>query len=264
MKSQSLKVLKIGGSLFSDKRRPYSLRLSRLVEIGGEIAEALKRTGSSLVIVHGGGSYGHYVASLHLKEKGRYDGEAFSLIADTMLELSLTISDALRSSGLRTAVYSTHALWSKEGLNTAPLTYALRLGVIPVLYGDIVIDESEAKIVSGDILVRDAAIRLGAEAAYFASDVDGIYDRPPSEPGARLIKAICPREAEALASGFSEDKAPVDVTGGIALKLRVMAEMASRGVKAIFFNGLKRGSFYMALTNTLQQYSMVAPCRNGW
>ncbi len=261
-RSSETLVLKIGGSLFSDKSRPYSLRIKRLMEIGEELADALNERKAGLLVIHGGGSYGHYVASLHLEEKGGYDAEAFSLIADTMLELALTISDTLRASGLRTAVFSTHALWEQGSLRLEPLRQALRAGVVPVVYGDIIVDNGEIRILSGDLIAMQAAVGLRARQVYFASDVPGIFDADPRKPKARLLRRLCPWEAEELASRLGGGRG-ADVTGGISLKLRVMASIASSGIPSIFFSGLEQGSFYRALTGTLEQYSLVEPCKQG-
>ena len=56
-------ILKLGGSLLTDKRKERSLREEDLKRIGKEIAEGAQAIKGGLVIVHGGGSFGHPLAS---------------------------------------------------------------------------------------------------------------------------------------------------------------------------------------------------------
>ncbi|MEE9188865.1 MAG: hypothetical protein V3U36_05795, partial [Anaerolineales bacterium] len=68
---QSLTLLKLGGSLITDKSRPRTLRLETLVRLADEIASALQQRPSlRLIIGHGAGSYGHVSAKQHGTRQG--------------------------------------------------------------------------------------------------------------------------------------------------------------------------------------------------
>jgi len=51
-------ILKLGGSLLTDKRRKFSFRF----EVMKRVAQEIKESGARLVVVHGGGSFGHPLA----------------------------------------------------------------------------------------------------------------------------------------------------------------------------------------------------------
>src|ERR1700712_1825421 len=55
-------LLKLGGSLITDKTRPEEPRLEVIVRLAGEIAHALKASPLRLIVGHGSGSFGHIAA----------------------------------------------------------------------------------------------------------------------------------------------------------------------------------------------------------
>src|SRR5512144_2558166 len=58
-----LALLKLGGSLITDKTRPYTARIEKIADLAREIAAA-KRTRPDLPLLlgHGSGSFGHTAA----------------------------------------------------------------------------------------------------------------------------------------------------------------------------------------------------------
>jgi isopentenyl phosphate kinase len=68
---RELVLLKLGGSLITDKTRPYTPRLDKLADLATEIAQALRTHPHLLLILgHGSGSFGHTAA----KKYGTKDG----------------------------------------------------------------------------------------------------------------------------------------------------------------------------------------------
>ena len=55
-------VLKLGGSVITDKEKPLTPNLEAIERLATEISRAKV---SSLILVHGGGSFGHPVAERH-------------------------------------------------------------------------------------------------------------------------------------------------------------------------------------------------------
>ena len=113
-----------------------------------------------------------------------------------------------------------------------------------MLHGDAVLDTAQGvAILSGDVLVQELCHRLVPQPsrAVFVSDVPGLFDRPPSEPGAVLVEQV-----EVAADGTlslrtrgSEADGPTqlrmtaaahDTTGGIAQKLKSSVAAARAGV----------------------------------
>ena len=64
-------LIKLGGSIITNKEKPLSVRRKTIEKI----AKSLKKIDETMIIVHGGGSYGHYWSvkyNMHTKEK-KYD-----------------------------------------------------------------------------------------------------------------------------------------------------------------------------------------------
>eukprot|EP00665_Eupelagonemidae_sp_cell47_P002310 gene2309-516_t len=62
----------------------------------------------------------------------------------------------------------------------------LALGMTPVLHGDCVLDEERgAAVLGGDAVMAALCCSraLRVERAVFLTDVDGVFDRPPDQPG---------------------------------------------------------------------------------
>ncbi|KAG2438867.1 hypothetical protein HYH02_010665 [Chlamydomonas schloesseri] len=102
-----------------------------------------------------------------------------------------------------------------------------------------------------DTLVRDLAEQLRPEYVVFLTNVPGVFDRPPEEQGARLLRRIVVRpgggwrvaevEGGGLGGGGSgggESGVRMsvdahDATGGIALKVEEAAAVARLGIPVV-------------------------------
>ena len=93
----------------------------------------------------------------------------------------------------------------------------LHRGLVPVVHGDAVLDsQQQVAILSGDVWMLELCKALGARAAVFVTDVDGVFTKPPTEPGAQLLTEILVDEkGELELKGVSMDTAEHDVTGGL-------------------------------------------------
>uniref|UniRef100_A0A7C2VNV9 Isopentenyl phosphate kinase n=1 Tax=Ignisphaera aggregans TaxID=334771 RepID=A0A7C2VNV9_9CREN len=239
-------ILKLGGALITNKSRPFEVRYDVLKQVAQEIAEAFEKCCPRLVVIHGGGSFGHYV----VKEHGTISKS--DTIAQTiwfMRELNMIIVDVLMSYGLPATAFDTHALAvvrnGKIQMNTEPLAHALDLGLVPVMYGDIVLGKNDAQIVSGDEVAWYLSKAFTPSRLLFATTIDGVYDGDPSNPASKLIKNVYLSDIQRI--GFGEPQG-IDVTGGMKLKLALALEYASRDIKEVLiFNGLRKGNVYGAL-----------------
>ena len=67
-------LIKLGGSIITNKEKPLSAKR----KIIDNLAKNLKKIDESIIIVHGGGSYGHYWSvkyDMHTKEKNMISEE---------------------------------------------------------------------------------------------------------------------------------------------------------------------------------------------
>jgi isopentenyl phosphate kinase len=147
MTGNGITFIKLGGSCFSDKKVPKSIFL----DVIDSICEQLLSIDVPVVLIHGGGSFGHPVAKKYAIHEGRRDdvvdqAVGFCLTHDAMAELNRTIVGRLLEYGLPAYPMQTSALFMHRNgmvssVNLAPVDALLDQGFLPVLYGDSVIDE---------------------------------------------------------------------------------------------------------------------------
>ncbi|HEX2021205.1 MAG TPA: amino acid kinase, partial [Candidatus Thermoplasmatota archaeon] len=114
----------------------------------------------------------------------------------------------------------------------------------PVIPGDGAPDAATRfGILSGDALMLSLARELRPRRALFATNVDGVFDRDPVEPGARLVAEL--RADQALRPG--EAASGADVTGAMGGKLERARQIARLGIRTHVVNGLVEGRVAAAL-----------------
>ncbi len=246
-------VLKIGGSVITDKSRPFHIRYDVVRRIAREIRDYLEEFPmNKLIIVHGGGSFGHFIVHEYFKYEQGLDQEALVEIHCAMLELSLALASEFRLHGLQVSVLPTHAYTSMSCgrilMELRPMMALLDSRVIPISYGDAVVDvcTHSIEILSGDTLAWELAYRLRARKLLFATSVDGIFSAPPGLPNAKLISELRLSELSRLRDSMGRVQG-FDVTGGMYRKLVEGIGRIREDMEVFVFNGLRAGEIYRAL-----------------
>ncbi|KAF4691110.1 Pyridine nucleotide-disulfide oxidoreductase domain-containing protein 2 [Perkinsus olseni] len=105
------------------------------------------------------------------------------------------------------------------------LSGLLNAGIIPVMHGDCVLDDKQVcTILSGDTIFYWMCRAFKPSRGIFLTDVAGIFDKPPTEEGARLIPRISARGD--VKSSIETCVPAHDVTGGIKTKLASAVKVA--------------------------------------
>ncbi|WP_336025151.1 isopentenyl phosphate kinase [Halobellus salinisoli] len=217
-------VLKLGGSVVTDKETPETVDDDALDRVVDSVADA---DVSRLVLVHGAGSFGHHHADKHgvTPAEGSRDAAGIWAIHDSMRRLNDGIVGRLQDAGV--AALPVHPL--SAGARDADSTLSLPVdstatmlseGFVPVLHGDVIAQSGAgATIISGDELVAHFARALDADRVGLCSTVPGVYD----ESGEVLSRITRFRDvAEALGGADS-----TDVTGGMAAKIRALLDLGA-------------------------------------
>jgi len=232
-------ILKLGGSVISDKEKPFSFN-KRIVE---QIADEIKPfyPEKKFLIVHGGGSYGHPLAKKYGIREGwsKEKATGFYKTHRAMMKLNAKIVDIFVEKGLPSfPVCPSSIFMVKEGeivdAYTEIIEKLIEKDFIPFLYGDVSISVDRGiDILSGDQIVRYIANKFSAEKVIFLMDVDGIYDKNPREGDAKLIDVIDEKIKIMAGNGT------FDVTGGIKNKIE---EALKINCDVYFINGKKKGN----------------------
>ena len=168
-------ILKLGGSVITDKSAGCAVDRTRLASIASTIAGA--RAGG-IIVIHGAGSCGHPEAKRYHLDKGASAGntEGIFVTHRAVSGLNEAVVAALREKGV--PAFGVHPLHTGiadngrlVGFECRHLEKMLMLGMVPVIHGDVVMDLSRgACIVSGDQLVRYLAVALTISRVGLATD----------------------------------------------------------------------------------------------
>ncbi|XP_010938803.1 isopentenyl phosphate kinase isoform X2 [Elaeis guineensis] len=206
---------------------------------------------NNFIIVHGAGSFGHFQASRSGVHKGGLNlplvKAGFVATRISVTSLNLEIVRGLAREGIPSVGISPFACgWSTCQKNIASadasqIIKALKAGFVPILHGDAVLDHlQDCTILSGDVIIRHLAQLLMPEYVVFLTDVLGVYDRPPTDPNAMLLREIEVAEDGSWsivkpnlphAKGAVEITiAAHDTTGGMETKISEAAMIAKLGI----------------------------------
>lgn len=121
----------------------------------------------------------------------------------------------------------------------------LQHGIVPIINENDVISVTELMFTDNDELAGLVASMLGADALVILTNVDGIYDRPPQQPGAAVIPVM--DAARTDFSGFISTEKSNFGRGGMATKCTIAQKLAKVGIKVHIANGSMPGVLTMIL-----------------
>ncbi|MGO3887019.1 MAG: glutamate 5-kinase [Mycetocola sp.] len=107
----------------------------------------------------------------------------------------------------------------------------LQLGIVPIVNENDTVATHEIRFGDNDRLAALVSVLIGADALVLLSDVDAIYTKPPTEPGATRITEVAPGGSLAHVQ-FGDIGAAGVGTGGAGTKVSaaVLASEAGAGV----------------------------------
>ncbi|NYZ74953.1 isopentenyl phosphate kinase family protein [Candidatus Micrarchaeota archaeon] len=233
---ENLVVLKLGGSVVTVKEGDMQARKGTIKKLAKAIAEAKKENPAlTLVVVNGAGCFGHAVVKKHGIKDGVKTVEQKIAFGDThwcVNALNQLIVRALLDAGVPAIGLPPSSLLDQDNKRIAHFDLAktrqfLEFGMVPVLYGDFVLDSAQGgSVVSGDQLVTYIARELKAERMVFASDVDGVCDSDPkTNPNAVCVKLVSEKNKDEVLAKLEGAKT-TDVTGGMKGKITELLEEA--------------------------------------
>jgi len=228
---KDVKILKIGGSVITNKDKYRSVNREAIVNI----AKVLGDFPEPLILVHGAGSFGHNKSlefGLDMPGKVRGKEIEISIVINDVLSLNSIISDALAAEGFRGVSLPTHAIYSNNGPDLDIIEEMLRNTFSPILYGDIIIQKGNYRIISGDEIILDMARKFRPEEIIFATDVDGLYSSDPKEySNAKFYRDVKASELNIKDKGK-------DATGSMTGKVEKIKLMLPFTRKVMIVNGM--------------------------
>jgi len=256
-------ILKIGGSVITDKNGDLAAKTEVINRLSEEIARARP---NSLILVHGGGSFGHPTAQKHgIKDGFKQDGQKFGF-AEThhvMTVLNGLVMDALIWHEVpAVSVTPSSCVITENGrikqFDDAALQMLLKMGFTPVLYGDVALDEKLGfTVLSGDQIVAYLALKFNACKIVMGVDTDGLYDvDPKTEKNAKLYQRLTLNELREI-QGKLAKPAAADVTGGMFGKVNELLPAVETGIPVSIVNGAKANRVYRALVGEKVEGTLI-------
>ncbi len=245
--------LKLGGSLITDKSSPYTPRPEVIRRLAEEIRKALEaRPDLELVIGHGSGSFGHTAAAPYGTRQGVQtprEWRGYAEVAAAAARLNRLVTDIFLEVGVPVlSLQPSASARCRDGelihLETAPILAALARGLVPLIYGDVALDEVRGgTIVSTEDLFVYLTPLLSPRRILLATRVEGVLDA-----GGRVIPAISPADLPALRPSLGGARG-ADVTGGMADKVERMGALVERYPDLVvqIFSGETPGRLLSAL-----------------
>ncbi len=225
--------LKWGGSLITVKERPFTVREEVLSGLARQVARALQAEPNlRLVLGHGSGSFGHVVARRYGTRHGVHTPEqwqGFVQVARAAARLHHHVMQALVEAGVPALSFPPSAtlvardgrveFWFLDGLRLA-----LARGLVPVIYGDAVLDRTRGgTILSTEDLFAALTPHLRPQRILLAGREPGVWADFPQNT--RLLERITPETWRMWRERIGPSDAP-DVTGGMTEKVRLMLDLA--------------------------------------
>ncbi len=236
-------LLKIGGSVITDKARETTIKDANLSMVTQQIANA---RGSKLILVHGAGSFGHPQAIKYLSRG--FSAQGIWRTHAAVCLLNTTFVNELQSKNVPALpIHPLDHVVVDHGeiveFNLGVLQLMLENNLTPVIHGDVVMDKSQRfNILSGDQLVSYLARLMRPQKIGMGTDVDGvIYE-------GKTIRHLTPADFERYRAEIT-GSSNVDVTGGMLKKVSELIDLAKQGVQSHIFDATKDGNITTFLSS---------------
>ncbi|MGE5638325.1 MAG: isopentenyl phosphate kinase [Chloroflexota bacterium] len=246
-------ILKIGGSAITDKTG----ELAAKTEVINRLAEEIKRADlDNLIVVHGGGSFGHPTAKKYDIKEGYKEASQKLGFAEThhvMTVLNGLVMDSLIWHEIPAVSIAPSGCMTTENgrINSCELAALRRMmdmNFTPVFYGDVVFDDKLGfTVLSGDQIVAYLALKLGACKVIIGADTDGLYNADPKvDANAKPYKNLSLQELKNVQKNLSNAEGN-DVTGGMAGKVAELIPVVEQGIPVTFTGATRAMSILRAL-----------------
>ncbi len=248
--------LKLGGSLLTEKKSAHTPRLDIIERCALEIKRGLDCIpGRMLILGHGSGSFGHVPAKKYQTRAGVHTPQEWQGFVEVWQEarmLNQLVVDACISAGLPVIAFPPSAtILTRQGVvqswNMEPLLAAVRQGMIPLVYGDVVFDSTlGGTILSTEDVFAELVKHLPPARILLAGAEKGVWQDFPK--CTTLIKKIGFTTDDEI-TRFARGSDVPDVTGGMQEKLRILMGLVKQnpGCQGQIFSGIEPGSIEAAL-----------------
>ncbi len=241
-------LIKLGGSIITDKKIPYTAKINVIKRL----AKELKTINKNIILAHGSGSFGHTSAAKYGGKKGYKNLEGIAKVARDAMEINRIVMDILVEEGLPAVSFRPMSMiLTNEGkINNSffeSIEVAFNQGLIPVVYGDVIWDKKwKSTIYSGETILNRIGIYMknkgfNIDKIIQVGETNGVYD------GKKNTIPVITNKTWPNFKKFVFGLKVNDVTGGMEHKIEDALKMADLGIKTLLVNGMIKNELSNAL-----------------
>ena len=227
-------AVKIGSNVLT--RKDGTLDVTRMSALVDQIAELHKAKVEIILISSGAVASGRSEICPTKKLDSVDQRQLFSAVGQA--KLINRYYELFREHGIPVG----QVLTTKENFSTRRhylnqkncMTVMLENGVIPIVNENDTISVSELMFTDNDELSGLIASMMDAQALIILSNINGIYDGPPSEPSSTVIREI--EQGKDLSHYIQASKSSFG-RGGMLTKTNIARKVADEGITVIIANG---------------------------
>jgi len=258
MKIKSISIIKLGGSIITDKSKPYTPNLPNIKRLAKEI----KRANVPIIIVHGAGSFAHTSAKKYGGKKGYTSLWGVAKVSRDAQTLDQIVIDELINAKIPAVSFRPNSLFLSENgqlkaENLETVFTAINQGIVPVLYGDVIMDGKwKTTIFSGETSTKYLVKYLQSKRMQVSKIIqvgvtDGVYGADNN-----VIMEINISNYKIIKAYLFEVRT-VDVTGGMQHKVENALGIARSGVSTYIINGSKKDRLFNTLRGKNKIFTVV-------
>jgi isopentenyl phosphate kinase len=238
-------LIKLGGSLITDKDKPYTARPEIMQQLVREVHLIRNQNPHlKLIIGNGAGSFAHQSAKKYNTIEGFFsdaDQLGFCLVHQDAVHLNLLLAKIFLQAGLPVVSLPplTMAVTQNKKLlatNFSSIENSLESGLIPLVFGDVVLDKSiGGTILSTDKLLAELAKYFHNQGLKVRLVNAGNYPGVRDEHG-QVLSHITQSNYSQIKPSLGQSES-VDVTGGMAKKVEEFLAVSSLGIDCWIIDG---------------------------
>lgn len=234
-------IVKIGGSLITDKNAYCSPKREKIREFARLIKSRWEELSGKLVIVLGGGSYGNGVPIRYRIKNAEQNWQHTDLLMMTvkMFEWINEVTMIFREEGIPSYPFQTSSYCVTENGHPRsfflePIKQCLELGVLPITSGDFTFDGQKTFVIfSSDNVPELFVERFNVKRVVILTDVPGIYEELETK---QVIRRVTKENYQQIL-GVAGASTKQDVTGGMNNKLKALIRIAQKNTTSIVCDG---------------------------
>jgi len=259
MRRKEVVLIKLGGSIITDKDVPYKPRFNVIKRLAKELG---KVKGVSIVLAHGVGSFAHTSAKEFGGKKGYKSKWGIAKVARDAMEINRIVMDILIEEGIPAvslrpmSMIVTNAGKLKNNFFEV-VEEVIKQDLIPVIYGDVIWDKKwKSTIFSGETTLNEVGIYLMKKGFRVnkiiqVSKTNGVYDDKGN-----TIPSINKTNWKTMEKYMFKETS-VDVTGGMKHKIENALLIADKGIKTWIANGIIPNELFHALNGRNIQGTII-------